>query len=232
MVDYKQLRSEVEVVRSSVKNLLDFFTNRTLKDLKTRRRSKEFDIIDFNKRENPNIMKADDFFCVFREEVGVYLFEANFSVYYENWFKEVSDLEPYLLKEKWFEEFIRLWSGVDKSPAFYKSRAQYHYLSDQHNKFRDNWVPLYVGKSKNVQGRVFEHIEGVSLMTYGMKLSHRETLKKDIQFRVSYSPLNELEDDVLFELVKVIENKVRADLNPIIGKHGSDLKMIFLKLYN
>ncbi len=71
----------------------------------------------------------------------------------------------------------------------------------------------------NVQNRVYEHIEGKSSMTYGMKLSHRELLQQQgIQFRVSYSPLEELSDDVMYKLVAVIENQVRAKYNPIIGR--------------
>jgi hypothetical protein len=216
-MDYRRLRSEVEEVRNSVKGLLDFFITRTLNDLKTKRRSHEFDINNFNSNDS-TVITANHFFFVFREEVGVYLFEAKFSEYYTNWSKTASDLESTVVKDTWFEEIKRIWSGVDKSPAFYKSRAQYHFLSEKKNKFRDEWVPLYVGKSKNVQGRFFEHIEGMSSTTYGMKLSHREELKHGIRFRVSYSPLDELDDDVMFELVKVIENRVRDEYQPIIGK--------------
>lgn len=112
-----------------------------------------------------------------------------------------------------------MWSGVDKSPAFYKRRAKLHFVTENQNKFSDDWIPLYVGKSMNVQNRFYEHIEGNSPMTYGMKLSHREKLiQHDIKFRVSYAPLEELSDDVMYKLVEVIEKKVRIQYNPIMGK--------------
>ncbi|WP_028560619.1 hypothetical protein [Paenibacillus pinihumi] len=218
-MNYFELRNEIKTVRNTIEKLLEFLTNRTLKDLRTRRRSKEIDITDLFKDENPNFATSKDFFSVFREEVGVYLFEANFSAYFNNWRKGVEDVESSLLVEKWCEEIKKLWSGVEKSPAFYKSRALQHFVTEEQNKFRDDWVPLYVGKSMNVQNRVYEHIEGKSSMTYGMKLSHRELLQQQgIQFRVSYSPLEELSDDVMYKLVAVIENQVRAKYNPIIGR--------------
>jgi hypothetical protein len=224
-MDYKQLKNEVEQVRRSVSNLLDYLTQRTINDLRARRRSSEVDINDFNRRDNPNIMTSKDFFSIFREEVGVYLFEANFSIYYDKWLNNTanttystSTTSTDAMKQKWFAEINKIWSGVGNTPGFYKRRAEFHYGSEQDNNFRDSWIPLYVGKSKNVQSRIYEHIEGLSAKTYGMKLSHRETLKYGIQFRVSYSPLYELGDDIMYELVKVIENKVRAEFNPIIGK--------------
>lgn len=218
-MNYKELKTEVDQVRSSVNKLLNIFTERALNDLRIRRYSKVVDIFDFNKRDNPNIQTSSDFFSIFREEVGVYLFEANFEDYYERWFEKISFRNLEELKKIWFEEIERLWSGIDKSPAFYKRRAGYHFVNEQTNKFQGGWVPLYVGKSKNIQSRVYEHIEGLSPKTYGMKLRHREKLKKSgIKFRVSYSPLDELDDEILYELVKVVENKIRAKYNPIIGK--------------
>ncbi|WP_339298042.1 hypothetical protein MKY92_25130 [Paenibacillus sp. FSL R5-0623] len=217
-MDYKQLRNEIEQVQSSVNHILEYLTDRTIEDLRTRRRSKEVDINVFNMSDNPNIVTSTDFFSVFREEVGIYLFEANFSEYYDYWLKNTECLTLATVKHKWFEQLKRLWDGVDNSPTFYKRRAEYHYISDEQNKFKNAWIPLYIGKSKNVQSRVNEHIEGRFQKTYGMKLRHRDALKNGIQFRVSYSPLNELEDDTLYELVKVIENNVRAIFNPIVGK--------------
>ncbi|WP_091013395.1 GIY-YIG nuclease family protein [Paenibacillus amylolyticus] len=98
-----------------------------------------------------------------------------------------------------------------------------HFISEEQSVIiylmnKNAWIPLYIGKSKNFQSRINEHIEGRSQKTYGMKLRHRDALKNSIQFRVSYSPLNELEDDTLYELVKVIENNVRAIFNPIVGE--------------
>ncbi len=117
-MNYFELRNEIKTVRNTIEKLLEFLTNRTLKDLRTRRRSKEIDITDLFKDENPNFATSKDFFSVFREEVGVYLFEANFSAYFNNWRKGVEDVESSLLVEKWCEEIKKLWSGVEKKPRF------------------------------------------------------------------------------------------------------------------
>lgn len=146
------------------------------------------------------------------------MFEANFSRYYNAWLFLNSTLAPSDIREKWFDELKRIWKGVESSPQFYKSRAKHHFDNDNENKYQDGWVPLYVGKSRNVQARVWEHIEGMSSKTYGMKLMWRDTFIQDIDFRVSYSPLYELEDEVMYELVKIIENKVREKYQPIVGK--------------
>jgi hypothetical protein len=213
----KQLMDSIMKVRSSATELLDFVTMRTLKDLEELRYCKNFDLINPIVDES-RIIDLTNFFILFNPVPGIYLFEVNVSEYYSKWASDKSKYNQEELKKEWLRELKQMWSGVKISPQFYKKRALVHIVNDGHNKFRDGWVPLYVGKSKNAQARIWEHIEGNSTQTYGMKLKRRENLKGNVTFRVSYSPLYNFEDEIMYELVKVIENRVRDKYQPFIGK--------------
>jgi len=210
-MNFNELKKEVEEVRVTINKLLRYLTDRTMEELKTKRHSREFSITDSDSYDWNH-------FLIFGEEAGIYLFEADFSLHYQKWIQNLSKDESKNTREEWFEEIKRIWSGVERSPSFYRNRAIHHYYNDNSNKFKNDWVPIYVGKSKNVNKRIYDHIEGMYPDTYGMKLSYREALMGDIKFRVSYSALDEIDDDIMFELVKVIENKVRYEFSPIFGK--------------
>lgn len=77
------------------------------------------------------------------------------------------------------------------------------------------WVPLYIGKSKKISGRVHQHIySAIEKTTFALKLNAREHAKKEL-FRLSIIPIP-------YEnynwIVPVVENTLRNQLNPIIGK--------------
>lgn len=207
------IKNEVTEVRNSVEKLVTLITDRTINELKTNRLSREFSILDKDSYSWSNFM-------VFSQDAGIYLFEADFSKYYKNWLEtKIDGSTKTSIRDKWFNELKKLWGGIDKSPAFYKNRAIFHHsINNSENKFMNGWVPLYVGKSKNVKSRIYEHIEGNSPNTYGMKLSYRRKELCDIKFRISYSGLEEIDDDLMYVLVSVIENNVRDAFNPIIGK--------------
>ncbi len=76
-------------------------------------------------------------------------------------------------------------------------------------------VPLYIGKSKKISGRVHQHIySAIEKTTFALKLNAREHAKKEL-FRLSIIPIP-------YEnynwIVPVVENTLRNQLNPIIGK--------------
>ncbi|ROI10751.1 hypothetical protein EGI11_02340 [Chryseobacterium sp. H3056] len=84
----------------------------------------------------------------------------------------------------------------------------------EHTELKD-WVPLYIGKSKKISGRVHQHIySAIEKTTFALKLNAREHIKKE-QFRLSIIPLP---FNNYNWIVPVIESTLRDKLNPIIGK--------------
>lgn len=75
-VDYKQLTENIKFVRHSVINLLDFLTERIIRDLETKKRCKELDLRN-TAIDNSSIISADNFFLFFlrqQERSPRYLF--------------------------------------------------------------------------------------------------------------------------------------------------------------
>lgn len=84
----------------------------------------------------------------------------------------------------------------------------------QHTELKD-WIPLYIGKSKSIRGRVHQHIYSeIEKTTFALKLNARVHAKKEV-FRLSIIPIPHANYNWI---VPVIENTLRDQLNPIIGK--------------
>lgn len=77
------------------------------------------------------------------------------------------------------------------------------------------WIPLYIGKSKKIRGRLHQHIySDLNKTTFALKLYAREHAKKEL-FRLSIIPIP---FDNYNWIVPVIESTLRDKINPIIGK--------------
>lgn len=134
---------------------------------------------------------------------GVYFFELN--------------IESELLKGSKsytkIKNFAHEWSKKQHN-SFFSSSVIKSRLNAKVN-FNDKWLPLYLGKSKDISKRINEHIHlSPDKNTYSMKLKHRTNLE-GLEFRISILPINVKNYDFI---VPHIERILREKHSPIIGK--------------
>jgi len=110
----------------------------------------------------------------------------------------------------WASSFKLIWENGDVIwvPGIKKMRVHAH-------KMFGEWVPLYIGKSKKVGIRIFEHINQVgNRETFSMKLKARTNMHGK-SFRVSWIALDVNNYDTI---APVLESIFRNQYNPIVGK--------------
>lgn len=134
---------------------------------------------------------------------GVYLFELNLD-------------SPNLVGTKRKAKIINFaedWSNKKHAPLFSSSVIKKR-LQLRAN-FNEQWLPLYIGKNKNVYKRIVEHIDlSATKNTYAMKLKERTNLH-GLEFRVS---IIEIEVQNYDFIVPHVERSLREVYNPLIGK--------------
>lgn len=111
---------------------------------------------------------------------------------------------------EWKNDFIKRWDNIEHSPNLIKKRAETH-------KELKDWMPLYIGKRKDLKARVNQHLTlKKDSTTVGMKLCARKNLwgKK---FRVSIIQIDTSEENYDI-IMPIIEFAMRKKYKPIIGK--------------
>lgn len=138
-----------------------------------------------------------------KKEQGIYLFELNLDS--ENLVGEK--------KATRITNFAKSWAKK-KNDSFFSSsviKKRLKYRSD----FNEQWLPIYIGKNKDIYKRIIEHIElSPKKNTYAMKLKHRTNLH-GLEFRVSTI---EIDVDNYDFIVPHIERTLREVYHPLIGK--------------
>lgn len=134
--------------------------------------------------------------------MGVYLIEIRNDKYKEGFIN-------------WLDKFADLWNDEEyekkRTPRIINYRKQYHI--DNNNS--DEWIPLYIGKSRNIYKRIKEHIwMPLEKGTYALKLYERKNLS-DSRFRISTIEVNVNNYNTI---VPKVEAALRDDLKPIIGR--------------
>jgi hypothetical protein len=131
---------------------------------------------------------------------GVYLIEIKNNKNFNNF-------------KSWVENFRIEWEDPLYKSKFV-SNLKKNRIRGQGEKF-DEWIPLYIGKSSNISGRVREHIyKKLTQNTYALKLNEREHARKET-FKLS---IIRIETENYNMIMPVIENTLRKKLNPIIGR--------------
>ncbi len=158
--------------------------------------------IEFNESITFLIEKADEVIKYPKMQYpGIYLLEvSNFS--------KTSDFG------QWSEDFLKKWQHDDYkrkfTPNSRKMRLKAHLQS---SKFE--WVPLYLGKSRNIGKRVHQHIHlGIEKPTFALKLKARKNIH-DLTFRLSFIKIDVKNYNVIMPL---IESQLRNRINPILGR--------------
>ena len=131
---------------------------------------------------------------------GIYLFEIkrDTEFNYEDW--SVIFREEFRGKNK---EFLKKFT-----PNIIESRIKKH--SDE-----NEWIPLYLGKSKKISERIDKHIYStLGLPPWALKLSSRPQLMR-YQFRIKTLKIDVKNYDFI---VPFIEKTIRQKLKPIVGR--------------
>jgi hypothetical protein len=83
------------------------------------------------------------------------------------------------------------------------------------NEYDEQWLPLYIGKNKDIYKRIIEHIDlSPEKNTYAMKLRHRINTH-GLEFRVTTLEFEVTNYDFI---IPHIERSLREKYNPLIGK--------------
>lgn len=114
--------------------------------------------------------------------------------------------------EPWVAEFRAEWDLPEYKKMFTcttkdKRIKRHGFLAD--------WMPLYIGKSKKVGGRVREHLDlPLEARTFALKIRSRPNMRHR-RFRLYTIPLNVANYDLI---APSLERELRDRLNPIVGK--------------
>ena len=125
---------------------------------------------------------------------------------------EIKNCRKFLDFNSWIFDFQEKWQHSDykgyHTPSIKKKRIKA-------TKSFNDWIPLYIGKSKDINSRVYTHINQPREKTmFAMKLGLRTNLLGDI-FRLSTIHIDVKNYDWI---VPVIESELRKKINPLTGK--------------
>lgn len=114
--------------------------------------------------------------------------------------------------ETWVENFKLEWEDKKYLKSFTPNLKKKRIL--QHSELKE-WIPIYIGKSKDIEGRIHEHIfKELHKTTFALKLNARENLENQ-RFRLKTIKC-EVENYNM--IVPAIEAQLRDRINPLIGK--------------
>jgi len=188
---------------------------------------------------NEGIEQVKDKLDGLPNNAGLYFFEIGLKKLYE---KEMElddwDIQKgktlFSIKRKHFYDFFNgLWNAPDKRyestyPKIIRGRFfKYHYRKRPYrNSFEtEDWVPFYLGTSKDILKRVNEHIDCKQSKYSSMKLSHflgengsENLIFCDLPIRVSVSEIPDIDKDRRYILVTEVERILRETLHPLVGK--------------
>jgi hypothetical protein len=128
------------------------------------------------------------------------------------YFIEVRSSNGHTLKD-WIEKFEIYWmtSGeiIANTPKIYPKR-----INKQTQLLE--WMPLYLGKSKNISERLMQHKNlRADSRTFALKLAARKNILLDYKFRVK---ILKIKVDNYDYIVTTLEHELRNQLNPICGR--------------
>jgi hypothetical protein len=130
---------------------------------------------------------------------GIYLFEIK----NDNRFTDFKE---------WINDFKEIWETDDYR---YKFTPNTKKLRIKAHKDLNDWIPIYIGKSRNVGSRIHGHIyKELNKTTFALKLLARTNLKNQT-FRLKAIKVDVHNYD---SIVPKIEWQLRNRINPIIGK--------------
>lgn len=114
--------------------------------------------------------------------------------------------------EDWINDFKIGWRDTKYLKQFTPDLKEIRIKS--HTELNE-WIPLYIGKSRNIEARIHEHIfKEIDKTTFALKLLARTNLHND-SFRLSTLKMDVSNYDAI---VSRVEWQLRNKINPIAGK--------------
>ncbi len=130
---------------------------------------------------------------------GIYLIEINNSTKHQT----IGD---------WVEAFQAEWELEEYKRRFVPNLKKKRIK--MHSELKE-WMPIYLGKSRNIKKRVYEHIFiDLHRNTFALKLNSRENMQNK-SFRLNILKIDTENYDWV---VPKLEKYFRDKINPIIGK--------------
>ncbi|RYY47085.1 MAG: hypothetical protein EOO06_13210 [Chitinophagaceae bacterium] len=130
---------------------------------------------------------------------GVYLIEMKNDARFSSFNDWVADFTTKWEQEEFKRKFV---------PNLKKKRISHHAELNE-------WIPIYLGKSKCVGKRIEEHLYlDLNRNTFALKLWRRPDFLNDY-FRISTIRVDVKSYD---QILPIIENSLRNKINPIIGR--------------
>lgn len=112
----------------------------------------------------------------------------------------------------WINEFREKWEDLQYKRKFVPNIKTKRIK--MHNELQE-WIPLYLGKSKKISSRIHQHIfKEMEKTTFALKLYARENIK-DETYKLS---IIEIQNENYDFIIPFVEKKLRDKINPIIGK--------------
>jgi hypothetical protein len=136
---------------------------------------------------------------------GIYFFEIKFPSSDIKWDKVISSFG-----KDWGE-----WkeNKEGNTPEFQVARSKVISSQTKNN----DWIPLYIGKSKTLKSRIKEHvINPTNITTSALRLGQRKTELNSHNLRLSYIDFDLTNEE--YKMIHILEESLRKKLNPIIGK--------------
>ncbi|QSS96646.1 hypothetical protein [Psychroflexus sp. ALD_RP9] len=133
---------------------------------------------------------------------GIYLFE----IYNMN----------SIIFDEWIKDFTLKFRGIENKYLQKWTPNIVNLRTEKHLGKKAEWIPLYIGKSKNIANRIDKHINStLGKPPSALKLMERGNLNNH-KFRIKYIDFNYIKN---YEaIVGEIEKKLRNEINPIAGK--------------
>ena len=112
----------------------------------------------------------------------------------------------------WVENFKSKWEDEKYLRCFTPNLKKKRIV--KHSELSE-WIPIYIGKSKRIEGRIHEHIfKELHKTTFALKLNARENMENE-RFRLKTIKC-EVENYNM--IIPAIETQLRNRINPLIGK--------------
>lgn len=112
----------------------------------------------------------------------------------------------------WLSNFREEWEDPKYKTHFVSNLRKVRIA--KHSELKE-WIPIYIGKSKQIASRVHQHIyKELGKPTFALKLNSRENMKK-YTFRLS--AINVASENYDW-VMPVFEKTLRDKINPIIGR--------------
>ena len=112
----------------------------------------------------------------------------------------------------WVQEFQTEWEMKEYKMRFVPNLKKKRIK--MHSELKE-WMPIYLGKSRNIEKRIHEHIFiDLKRNTFALKLNSRDNMR-DKKFRLSVLRVETANYDWV---VPKLEKYFRDKINPLIGK--------------